>query len=221
MNNLTNSSPQNHQAQPNYYQPQPNYYQPQPEDQVSEHFYKTKINGLYYFQAEKFNDERGFFSQVVILPELDKIFGQPFNIKQVNHARSKKNVVRGMHAEGWNKLITVISGKICSVLADIRPDSPTFKQIEYFELGYDHQEKYGNGLFIPQGLANSICVLEGPVSYLYLVDKLYQNRDEKDNLSVNIFDPELNINWPIKKEEMILSARDKQAVSLEEMLKAK
>jgi dTDP-4-dehydrorhamnose 3,5-epimerase len=194
-----------------------NYYQPSKNKRVSEHFYKTKIGGLYYFQSEKHNDDRGYFAEIVNLPELEKVIKHPFAVKQVNQAHSKTNVVRGMHAEGWNKLVTVNSGLVFSAISDIRPLSDTYKQTEYFKLGFDHSRQYGTGLYICQGLANSVCALKGPVNYLYLVDKLYAERDEKDNLSISIFDSDLDITWPIDKDKMILSQRDKNAVSLEEL----
>lgn len=192
------------------------YYTPNADLQVSDNFYKTSIKGLWYFKALKHNDERGFFSEIVKIPELEKVIGQPFNVKQVNHARSHEKVVRGMHAEGWNKLVTVTSGLIFSAIADIRPDSDTYKQTEYFKLGCEHEREFGNGLFISQGLANSIAVLQGPVSYIYLVDKLYRDRDQKDDRSISVFDPDLNVNWPLEPSEMVLSNRDKQAVQLKD-----
>ncbi len=193
------------------------YYKPSQELQVSENFYKTSIQGLWYFQAAKHNDERGFFSEIVKLPELEQVIGQPFNVQQVNHARSVENVVRGMHAEGWNKLVTVVSGLVFSAVADIRPQSQTYKQVEYFKLGYDHERAFGNGLFISQGLANSIAALQGPVSYLYFVDKLYAERNASDDQAISIFDPDLIITWPIDKNEMKLSERDRNAVNLREV----
>lgn len=196
-------------------------YQPNPELQVSDHFFRTGISGLWYLQAEKNSDQRGFFSEIVSLPELEQVIGRSFPVKQINHARSQTNVVRGMHAEGWNKLVTATNGLVFSAIADIRPDSETFKQIKYFKLGSDHQTEFVNGLFISQGLANSVCVLEGPVSYIYLVDKLYSERDEKDDLSISIFDSDLNIDWPISRNDMVLSERDKNAVSLQQMLAEK
>ncbi len=192
-----------------------NYYQPSEDLRVSKHFYKTNIGGLYYFQAKKHNDDRGYFAEIVNLPELESAINHPFPIKQVNQARSQTNVVRGMHAEGWNKVVTVNSGLVFSAISDVRPVSRTYKQTEYFKLGFDHKRQYGTGLYICQGLANSICALKGPVNYIYLVDKLYAERDKKDNLSISIFDPDLDINWPINRDKMILSDRDKNAVKLE------
>lgn len=194
------------------------YFQPQPTHQVSEHFYRTNLAGLFYFEIPKFNDQRGFFSQLAILPELDQVLGLHFEIKQVNLARSQAQVARGLHAEGWNKLVSVISGAIHSAIVDIRPNSPTFKQVEYFQLSYDQKNDTGNGLFISQGLANSVCVTQGPVNYLYLVDQLYQDRRPSDNWSLDMFDPALNLQWPIAKEEMLISERDLTAKKLAEMI---
>ncbi len=194
-----------------------NYYQPLKKLQISENFYKTKLEGLYFFKAPKHNDERGFFSQLLIVPELEQIIGNSFLPKQVNLTRSQTNVTRGLHAEGWNKLVAVTSGLAFSAIADIRPDSPTYKQVETFQLGYDHLSEYGCGLYISQGLANSVCVLEGPLSYIYIVDKLYSERSESDNQAISLFDEELAINWPIPREQMILSGRDVNAISLREL----
>lgn len=191
------------------------YYQPQPEQQVSDNFYKTKLKGLFYFESQKFNDNRGFFSEIVNLPELENVIGHDFQIKQVNHSKSEANVVRGLHAEGWNKLVTVTSGEVFSAIVDVRPDSPTYKQKVYFKLGSDHQLKKSNGLYVSQGLANSICVLKGPASYIYLVDRLYKNRDKTGDQAISIFDEQLAIAWPIDESQMIISQRDKNAVRLE------
>jgi dTDP-4-dehydrorhamnose 3,5-epimerase len=192
------------------------YYTPTSKLQVSENFYKTSLPGLFYFKAPKFNDERGFFSEIIKLPELEKVIGQSFAPQQINLARSEENVVRGMHAEGWNKLVFVNSGLAFCAIADVKPNSPTYKQSEYFQLGYDNEKEFGQGLFISQGLANSVAVLKGPLNYIYIIDKLYADRDQADERSISLFDPELNINWPIAKEKIILSDRDKQAVSLKD-----
>jgi len=168
-----------------------NCYQASLDLQLSDHFFKTKIEGLFFFQSPKLNDERGFFSQLLIMPELEQIIQKPFNIKQINHARSQANVTRGFHAESWNKLVTVTSGLAFSAVVDLRPDSPAYKQVECFLLGYDHQPEQGTGLYISKGLGNSICVLEGPLSYIYLVDQLYSNRTKGDDQAISLFDEQL------------------------------
>lgn len=194
-------------------------YQATPDKQIGKHIFKTAINGLYYINIDKHNDQRGFFSQIVEIPELEQVLGKKFEVKQINYSNSKTNVVRGMHAEGWNKLVTVTHGAIFSALVDIRPNSSSFKVVEYFKLGFNLAENTAPALFISQGIANSLCALQGPVNYIYLVDKLYQDRNPAGDVSLDIFDPDLNISWPIAKKDMILSKRDKNVVKLSEMVK--
>ncbi|KKU44508.1 MAG: Pyridine nucleotide-disulfide oxidoreductase, partial [Microgenomates group bacterium GW2011_GWA2_46_7] len=102
--------------------------------------FKTKIEGLYFLAYNFVGDERGFFAEVGHTHKIEAVTGQPFKIAQINHSRSLLNVVRGMHAEGWNKLVTVINGFAFSALADVRPGSSTFGVVEIFELGPDNPE---------------------------------------------------------------------------------
>ncbi|HQM15722.1 MAG TPA: dTDP-4-dehydrorhamnose 3,5-epimerase [Candidatus Woesebacteria bacterium] len=193
-----------------------NIYSPSPDKQLSAHFFRTQIDGLLYFIAPKHHDERGYFSEMVLLPELEQLTLKPFTFKQANIVRSNLHVVRGLHAEGWNKLVTVISGKAFCALADLRKDSPQYLHVETFQLGFDHQPDQGSGLYIPQGIANSVCVLEAPLTYLYLVDKLYSDRSKIDELSISLHDPQLNIEWPLERDQMIISKRDREALTLKQ-----
>ena len=175
--------------------------------------FKTKIHGLYYLSYNFNADERGFFAEVGYAHKIEALTGKPFKIVQINHSRSNLNVVRGLHAEGWNKLTMVINGLAFSALADVRSDSSTFGQLETFEFGPDNGGLKGS-LFIPQGVANSVCVLKAPVDYIYCVDRLYQDRDKAGDQAISLFDPDLNITWPLNRDKMVLSERDKNAVFL-------
>lgn len=188
-------------------------FQPSVSLEIKDGVFKTKIDGLYYLSYNFVADERGFFAEVGHTHKIEAVTGQPFKIAQINHSRSNLNVVRGMHAEGWNKLTTVINGLAFSALADVRPESPTFGQMETFEFGPDNGGLKGS-LFISMGIANSVCVLKAPVDYIYCVDKLYRDRDPRGDQAISLFDPDLNIAWPIERGKMIISARDKDAVTL-------
>lgn len=184
---------------------------------VGENIYKTAIPGLYYVQSPLHEDNRGFYREAAILPDLEQVIGSPFIVKQVNHANSKKNVIRGLHAEDWNKLVTITHGTCLCVLADIRPQSPTFSKKEYFLLGQEEMDGALSGsLFISRGIANSLCVISDPVEYVYAVDALYRERDTANDTAISLFDPDLNIQWPISKDEMIFSDRDKNSITLRE-----
>jgi len=192
-----------------------NSFIPTEDLKVSERIYKTKINGLFYIHSPAHKDERGFFSEIAIIDEIEKQIGTSFKIRQLNHTRSNTRVTRGMHAEDWNKLITVTSGIVFSALADVNPDSSTFLSVETFMLGVEENTLQGS-LFISKGIANSLCVIKGPVDYIYAVDKAYKERDKKGDMSISLFDTDLNIKWPIKREDMIISKRDKESITLRE-----
>lgn len=191
-------------------------YQPENNLKIAEDIYKTKIDGLYFIPHHTYPDNRGFYSEVSRIPEIEAIIGKEFITKQVNHSRSNTHVVRGFHAEAWNKLITVASGKVLSVLVDIRPDSPTFGQTEKFVLGSD-EEALNGAIFVTQGIANGFMVLEGPADYIYLVDALYAERDKSGDKAINLFDQDINVEWPISREQMIFSDRDANSISLREL----
>lgn len=174
---------------------------------------KTTIPGLLVIERPTFSDERGFFREIFRLDDLEKETGIKFNIVQSNHARSFPKVIRALHAEDWNKLVYPVRGKIFSAIVDIRPDSPTFGKYEIFNFG----ENSHKALFIPKGLANSICVAGNePVDYLYLVDAYYEGGDRK---AIAWDDPDLNIKWPIKNP--IISERDRHNPTLREMFPEK
>lgn len=186
-------------------------YQPLKEQEVMEGVFETGIKGLWYIERKQFDDERGFFAEIAYVDKIEKLIGQSLVIKQVNYSRSLDKVVRGMHAEGWKKLITVTCGLAFCALADIRPESKSFGKVVSFKLG---EGGLNGSLFVEEGIANSFCVIKGPVDYVYCVDRKYSARDPKGDVAISLFDPDLKIDWPLKKEEMILSERDKNSVSL-------
>jgi len=192
-------------------------YQPTSELKIADQVYRTEIEGLFYLTFPIFPDERGSFSSFAKIPHLNTTLNLDFQIKQLNYAYSVDRVIRGLHAEAWNKLITVLAGKALCILADIRPNSPTFLKTEYFEFEFDPTSNHGASLFISEGIANSICVLKGPVGYLYGVDKLYEDRDPTGDKAISIYDPDLAIAWPIPKDQAIISQRDLDSVTLREL----
>ena len=127
----------------------------------SKYIKKTSIEGLLVLERPILSDDRGFFKEIFHLDELEEVLGAEFKLVQANHSRSLPKVLRGLHAENWNKLVYPMSGKVFVAIADIRPDSETFGKVETFTLDDDNR----HALFIPQGLANSFCVLEDIVNY--------------------------------------------------------
>lgn len=173
----------------------------------------TSIPGLLILERPIFSDERGFFRELFHKDELEKITGSKFDGVQMNHSHSLPGVIRGIHAEEWNKIIYPVCGQVFIAVVDIRPDSPTFAKVETFLVGDDNRI----GLFIPKGLANSFCVTgDKIVDYIYLADAYW---DGSDTRAIAWDDPDLNINWPVKNP--IISERDKNNPRLRELFPEK
>jgi dTDP-4-dehydrorhamnose 3,5-epimerase len=117
-------------------------------------------------------------------------------------------VLRGLHAENWEKLVYVPRGEVFTVLADLRPESATFGQVETFRLSEDN----GVALFVPRGLAHGYCVLSREADYMYQVTAYYDGTDAR---AVAWDDPDLAVPWPV--EQPILSARDRQNPTMREL----
>lgn len=160
-----------------------------------------------------FSDERGFFREIFHLDEIEKTLDIPFRGVQMNHAYSKPGVLRGIHAENWNKIIYPVNGQVFVAIADIRVDSPTFGKVETFTIDGENRI----ALFISKGLANSYCILgEKGVDYIYLVDAYYDGSDQR---AIAWDDPDLKINWPIK--DPLISDRDKSNPNLRDLFPEK
>lgn len=169
----------------------------------------TSIPGLLILNRPIFTDERGFFRELFHQDELEKITGSKFLPVQMNHSHSKAGVIRGIHAERWNKVVYPVSGEAFIAIVDIRPNSPTFAKVETFNLAENNQV----GLFISNGLANSFCVTGSKdLDYVYLVDAYW---DGSDTRAIAWDDPDLNIAWPVRNP--IISERDKNNPKLRDL----
>lgn len=178
-----------------------------------QHIKTTSIPGLLILERPIFSDERGFFRELFHKDELEEAVGIKFDGVQMNHSHSLPRVIRGLHAESWNKIIYPVSGQAFLAIVDIRPDLPTFGKVETFMVNDENRI----GLFIPEGFANSICVTgDSAVDYIYLVDKYY---DGSDTRAIAWDDPDLNINWPVKNP--VISERDKNNPRLRDLFPEK
>lgn len=180
---------------------------------MAEHITATEIPGLLVIERETHRDNRGFFREIVRFNELEDVRGKPFMPVQWNHSYSKPRVIRALHAENWNKLVYPLTGRMFAAIADIRPEQQTFGRVETFAF----EEENPRALFIPRGLANSICVAgEMPVHYMYLVDAYY---DGSDTRAIAWDDPDLAIDWPVS--DPIISERDRNNPKLRELFPEK
>ena len=154
----------------------------------------TDLAGLLVVRWETHGDERGFFRQTYQLRELVDALGREPVLRQGNHSRSAPGVLRGFHAEPWDKLVYVVRGLAFCAIADIRPESPTYGEVRTFTLGDAPGERIR--LFVGEGLANSFCTLgDGPTDYVYDVGDYW--RPDLPKRSVAWDDPDLAVAWPV------------------------
>ncbi len=193
-------------------------FTPTENNHVADGIHRTPIAGLWYIAPSRFDDHRGFYAELSRVPEIDVLRDEPFDIKQLNLSHSEQNVIRGFHAEDWNKLITIVHGRAFCAWVDVRPDSETFGDVVTMDMGVTDDAVFGS-MFISRGIANSFLVTEGELEYLYAVDELYSERNPDGDVALNVFDENLSVEWPLARKEMIISDRDKAAVSFDDFFK--
>jgi dTDP-4-dehydrorhamnose 3,5-epimerase len=173
---------------------------------------RTHIEGLLVVRWDTYADDRGFFRQTYQRREIDDLLGREISLVQGNHSRSAPGVLRGFHAEPWDKLVYAVSGNVLAVIADIRPDSATFGQTATFQLGDPPGERLR--LFIAQGLANSFMTTgETVADYVYDVGDYYRPGVPKRAVAWD--DPDLGVTWPL--DQPLLSPDDQRNPTLREL----
>jgi dTDP-4-dehydrorhamnose 3,5-epimerase len=170
-----------------------------------------KISGSWQIEFQKFEDSRGYFYESFKEENFQKQIGRQLSIKQTNTSSSAKGSVRGIHyalvPPSQAKLVQCQRGSIKDYVIDIRVGSPTFGKFEEIELS----ESSPTAIFIEEGLAHAFVALENNTIVTYYVNEKFNPEREK---GINPFDKTLNVQWP--DLELILSEKDKSAISLDE-----
>ncbi len=171
---------------------------------------ETKIPGLLIIESDTYPDERGEFWEMFQQEKLVSLsFSEAFLPKQINFVKNTKaGVLRGIHAEPWDKYVSVITGNAVGVYLDLR-EGNTFGHFETIDL------KPGISVFIPQGIGNSYQTTLPDTYYVYAVNGHWK-KDQK-YIGVNPYDPSLNISWPIDKAKVVLSEKDSALPNLNEI----
>jgi dTDP-4-dehydrorhamnose 3,5-epimerase len=101
---------------------------------------------------------------------------------------------------GEAKLVRCSYGAVFDVVVDLRPDSPTFRQWESFELRDDSQVS----LYVPAGCAHGFQALTDPADVAYRIDRRH---DPSQDVTIAYDDPDLGISWPLRPA--VMSTRDR------------
>lgn len=163
---------------------------------------ETNIPGVVVFDLPVHGDARGWFKEnwqrekmvALGLPDMRPVQNNiSFN--------ERAGVTRGIHAEPWDKLISVATGSVFGAWVDLRPGD-SFGQV--FTCTLDPSK----AIYVPRGVGNSYQALEDGTAYTYLVNAHWSAELKKTYTFVNLADPTLGIEWPIPLDEATLSAAD-------------
>lgn len=165
---------------------------------------RTNIPGLLVLELPVHGDNRGWFKENWQRAKMIQLGLPDFHPVQNNISfNAKRGVTRGIHAEPWDKFISVANGEIFGAWVDLRPGD-SFGQVFTTRLGPSE------AIYVPRGVGNSFQALEDNTVYTYLVNAHWSLAQKKTYTFVNLADPDLHINWPIPLEQSERSEADLQ-----------
>lgn len=173
---------------------------------------KTKIEGVIIIEPRVFEDSRGYFFESFSQKQFEEKVCKTIFV-QDNESKSSLGVLRGLHFQkppyAQSKLVRVIKGSVLDVAVDIRKGSPSFGKYVSVELSEENKKQF----FVPRGFAHGFVVLSEEAIFQYKCDNFYVP-DAEGALAWN--DPNLNIDWKMNTDELILSDKDKRNKLLKE-----
>ena len=163
----------------------------------------TPIPGLIVLDLPVHGDSRGWFKENwqrqkmtatgIDLPD----FGPVQNNISFNDA---VGTTRGIHAEPWDKYVSVATGRIFGAWVDLR-EGDTFGAV------YTTEIDASKAIFVPRGVGNSYQTLEPDTAYTYLVNDHWSPAATYTFL--NLADETAAIDWPIPLDTVEISEKDK------------
>jgi dTDP-4-dehydrorhamnose reductase/dTDP-4-dehydrorhamnose 3,5-epimerase len=161
---------------------------------------ETPIPGLVLWDLTVHGDSRGWFKEnwqrekmiAAGLPD----FGPVQNNISFNDA---VGTTRGIHAEPWDKWVSLATGRVFGVWVDLR-EGPTFGTVFTAELDPSR------AIFVPRGVGNGYQTLDPDTAYTYLVNDHWS--PDATYTFLNLADESVAIDWPIPLDRAEISEKD-------------
>lgn len=165
----------------------------------------TTLEDCYIIKSTVYEDERGYFYEKFNQKKFEDLTGMNGHFVQDNVSKSVYGVLRGIHLQKGDhaqaKLVSCLEGEVLDVAVDVRENSPTFGK--WFSIELTEENKLQ--LYIPRGFAHGFCVLSDTAVFSYKCDNFY-NKASEGGIIWN--DNDLNIDWQLPLEDIILSEKD-------------
>jgi dTDP-4-dehydrorhamnose reductase len=172
--------------------------------------HETNIPGLVWLDLPVHGDNRGWFKENWQQEKMVAIGLPDFGPRQNNISfNATRGTTRGIHAEPWDKYVSVATGKIFGAWVDLR-EGDTFG--EKFTLEIDPSK----AIFVPRGVGNAFQALEDGTAYSYLVNDHWVAGGE-NYAFVNLGCSKLNIQWPIPLDQAEVSEKDRNHPHISEV----
>jgi len=166
---------------------------------------KTKIQDCLVIKPAVFSDPRGYFFESFNAERFNDVSGLTVNFVQDNQSHSTYGVLRGLHFQQGEhaqaKLVRVLNGEVLDVAVDLRPGSATYGHYESVILSAENRLQF----FIPRGFAHGFVVLSETADFFYKCDNYYNKASEG---GLHYADPDLNIDWKVSPDQLIISEKD-------------
>ena len=168
---------------------------------------ETPIPGLQVIRLPLHEDSRGWFKENWQRAKMTGL-GLP-DIRPVQQNVSfnvRRGVTRGIHAEPWDKLVSVATGRVFGAWVDLR-EGPSFGRTHHVEVDPSV------AVFVPRGVGNAYQSLEDATAYIYLVNDHWRAGHVYPALALD--DASADIPWPIPLDRAEVSEKDHHNPRLE------
>ena len=171
--------------------------------------HRTPIPGLLRLDLTVHGDSRGWFKENWQREKMTGLGMPDLGPVQNNISFNEEaGVTRGIHAEPWDKFVSVATGRVFGAWVDLR-EGPSFGAV------YTCEIDPSVAVLVPRGVGNAYQTLEPGTAYTYLVND-HWSADARYTF-LNLADETVNVPWPIPLSEAILSDKDKAPPRLAEV----
>lgn len=155
---------------------------------------QTSIPGLLVVHLDVHHDHRGWFKENWQREKLIAAGLPDFGPVQHNMAfNTATGTTRGIHAEPWDKLVSVATGRVFGAWVDLREG-------DSFGATFSIELDPATAVFIPRGVANGYQTLDDGTTYSYLVNAHWSADATYTN--VNLADETVAVPWPLPLTEI-------------------